>query len=141
WYESTIETIYFTKTLWQFQVLAAVIPFMWKFRNMCNKLIWERMHRDTMHSMATAVKRYEDHIAEVKAAIPAGQLLIFTADQGWGPLCAFLGLPVPSTPFPNVNDRKEIKGFIANMTKGAYVILGVGVLLAAALVYGLVRLL
>jgi hypothetical protein len=140
WYDSTMDTIYFTEVRWQFKVLAAVVPFMRKFGNMSRKLIWERAHKGSMRSKAKALKEYETHIEEVKAAIPADQLLIFTVDQGWGPLCDFLGLPVPNTPFPNVNDRKQIKGFIAAMTKGAYVILGVGVLLLALLAYGLVRL-
>ena len=28
--------------------------------------------------------------------------------EGWGPLCKFLGVPEPSTPFPRVNDTAEI---------------------------------
>lgn len=139
WYESTMETIYFTETLWQFKLLAAIVPFMRKMKSMNHKLIWQRNHRGTMGNKAAAIQRYNAHIAEVKAAIPADQLLVYSVDQGWGPLCTFLGLPVPNTPFPNVNDRKEMKGVIANIAKGAYVVLGVAVLLVAALVWGLVR--
>ena len=139
WYESTMDTIYFTETLWQFKVLQAVVPFMRKFGNMNHKLIWERQLKGTMRNKEHALKRYQENIDEVKAAIPADQLLIFTVDQGWGPLCNFLGLPIPSGPFPNVNDRKEIKGFIKVMTRGAYVILGVGLLLVAAIIFALVR--
>lgn len=139
WYESVMDTIHFTETLWQFKLLTVFVPRLRMFGNMSHKLIWQRSHRGTMDNKAAAIQRYKDHIEEVKSSIPAHQLLIFTADQGWGPLCNFLALPVPRTPFPNVNDRKEIKGFIAAMTKGAYVILGVGVLLLAALVWGLVR--
>ena len=141
WYESTMDTIYFTEVLWQFKLLAAFVPRLRMFGSMSHKLIWQRSHRGTMENKAAAIQRYTDHIEEVKAAIPADRLLIFTVDQGWGPLCNFLGVPAPDTPFPNVNDRKEIKGFIAAMTKGAYVILGVGILLAAALVWGLTRML
>jgi hypothetical protein len=50
---------------------------------------------------------FEKHIASVKAAIPASQLLVFEVKQGWGPLCHFLGVPVPDTPFPRTNDRAE----------------------------------
>ncbi|MEV0621137.1 sulfotransferase family protein [Nonomuraea sp. NPDC050404] len=48
---------------------------------------------------------YERHIAEVRAAIPAGRLLVFEAGDGWGPLCSFLGVPVPEVPYPQVNER------------------------------------
>lgn len=29
---------------------------------------------------------------------------VFEVKEGWGPLCQFLDLPVPSEPFPRVND-------------------------------------
>lgn len=77
---------------------------------------------------------------DVKAAVPPDQLLIFTVDQGWEPLCKFLGVPVPVGPFPNVNDRAQIKKVIAGMTVGAYVVLAVGAVLLAGLIYGATRL-
>ena len=27
--------------------------------------------------------------------------------QGWGPLCQFLGVPEPESPFPHLNDTQE----------------------------------
>jgi Sulfotransferase domain len=47
------------------------------------------------------------HNDAVKAAIPAKQLLIYEVKQGWEPLCAFLGKPVPAEAFPRTNDRAE----------------------------------
>ena len=49
-------------------------------------------------------------------------------------------MPVPATPFPNVNDRAEIQKTIGDMTKAAYVFLAGGAVIAAAVIYGLVRL-
>ena len=72
-----------------------------------------------------AVAHYNQHIEDVKATVPSEQLLIFSADQGWEPLCEFLGMPVPVSKFPNVNDRSEIKKTIREITRGAYVILGI----------------
>jgi len=43
-------------------------------------------------------------MAEVLAAVPASQLLVFDVREGWAPLCAFLNLPIPAVPFPMVND-------------------------------------
>ena len=48
---------------------------------------------------------YEGHNAAVRAGVPAAQLLEFDVAEGWDPLCAFLGVDVPDTEFPNVNDR------------------------------------
>jgi hypothetical protein len=39
--------------------------------------------------------------------IPAERLLVFDVRQGWEPLCNFLGVAVPDTPFPRTNDRAE----------------------------------
>ena len=60
----------------------------------------------------TLTARFIAHEAEVKAALPPERLLIFRPGDGWAPLCDFLGLPVPDTPFPRTNARAE---FFANM--------------------------
>jgi hypothetical protein len=49
--------------------------------------------------LADAMERYND---EVKATVP--NLLVWTAADGWEPLCEFLEVPVPDMPFPRVND-------------------------------------
>ena len=46
---------------------------------------------------------------QVIAEIPADKLLVFEVKEGWNPLCKFLGVPVPDTPFPNVNDTKSFQ--------------------------------
>jgi hypothetical protein len=51
-------------------------------------------------------------------------------------LCKFLGVAVPNGPFPNVNDRAEFQKIKANVSKGAYVILGAGAVIAAAVIAG-----
>jgi hypothetical protein len=45
--------------------------------------------------------------AAVKAEIPASRLLVHTDKDGWEPLCAFLGVPVPATPYPRTNSKEE----------------------------------
>ena len=46
---------------------------------------------------------YADWINRVKETVSAKKLLVFNVKQGWKPLCDFLGVPVPDTPFPRVN--------------------------------------
>ena len=139
WYESVMETIYFTESTWQFKVLKLFTPFGRKFGAMSHKLIWQHLHRNTMPDRAKAVAFYNQHIEEVKAAVPAAKLLIFSANQGWAPLCQFLGVAVPNGPFPNVNDRAEFQKIKKGIARGAYVILGVGAVIALAMAYGIVR--
>jgi hypothetical protein len=54
------------------------------------------------HDSSIAI--FNRHIEEVIATVPKDRLLVFQVNQGWGPLCEFLGKPVPDSPFPNVNE-------------------------------------
>ncbi|HPG27419.1 MAG: sulfotransferase [Spirochaetaceae bacterium] len=49
---------------------------------------------------------FERHNREVVERVPADRLLVFDVRQGWEPLCAFLGVDVPDTPFPHLNESK-----------------------------------
>lgn len=141
WYESTMATIYFTRTMWQFAVLEALTPFGRKFGAMSQKLIWKRGHQDTMPDRQRAVAYYDRHVHTVRAEVPPERLLEYSVDQCWAPLCAFLGVPVPTSAFPNVNSRAEFQKVKRVMATGAYVILGLIAVLVAALGYGAIRLL
>ena len=49
----------------------------------------------------------ERHNEEVRRSVPPERLLVWSATEGWEPLCEFLELPVPDIAFPHVNDRTE----------------------------------
>ena len=70
---------------------------------------------DKIHDRAFMTDYFRRHDAEVKAAIAPGRLLVYEAGQGWEPLCRFLGVPVPETPFPSENDRAT---FVARRAAG-----------------------
>lgn len=54
---------------------------------------------------------YVNYLQKVKEAIPAERLLVFNVKQGWGPLCEFLGKPIPEgVPFPHVHTRAKLQG-------------------------------
>ncbi len=55
------------------------------------------------------VAYYRQRIEAIRDAVPAERLLIFDVREGWEPLCEFLGVPVPATPFPRVNSRDETR--------------------------------
>jgi Sulfotransferase domain len=137
WYDSTIDTIYFTENLWQFKVLKWLTPFGWKLGDIARKLFWGRTLKGVMDDKARAVARYNAYIEEVKAAVPPDKLLVFTVTEGWGPLCRFLGVPEPTEPFPNFNDRESIKATIRDVIKGAYITLGIYFAGAAVVIGGL----
>ncbi|HWE45893.1 MAG TPA: sulfotransferase [Caulobacteraceae bacterium] len=62
---------------------------------------------DGRHDRDKAVAFFNAHNEEVKRTIPADRLLVYEASQGWTPLCAFLGLPVPDEAFPLTNTTGE----------------------------------
>lgn len=58
----------------------------------------------TAEWMAGAMERYHE---EVQRTVPSDRLLVWSAADGWEPLCEFLEVPVPEMPFPHLNDAKE----------------------------------
>lgn len=39
----------------------------------------------------------------IRGLVPKERLLEWSVEDGWEPLCSFLGKPVPEEPFPHVN--------------------------------------
>ncbi len=60
----------------------------------------------------------ERHNEEVRQTVPPERLLVWSVSDGWDPLCEFLELPVPSTPFPHVNDGDEFADRIVDGALG-----------------------
>ena len=80
----------------------------------------DRLHRRTIFQMIdeetfSGKSGEKDHvidvfnrrIAEVIDFIPPQRLLIYDVTEGWEPLCRFLGVSVPKTPFPRTNSTRE----------------------------------
>jgi Sulfotransferase domain len=52
---------------------------------------------------------YNANVAAVKTTVPLDRLLVHQLGDGWGPLCAHLGVPVPSQPYPDRNNTDAFK--------------------------------
>ena len=55
-----------------------------------------------------AIDFWHEHVKDVMETVPKDKLLVWNVEEGWEPLCKFLGVPVPQSPFPRVNDKKVI---------------------------------
>jgi len=66
-----------------------------------------------IHDREHAKAVYLAHNAKVRDTIPPDRLLVYEVAEGWGPLCDFLGLPVPADAMPKVNSRAEFAAMIA----------------------------
>lgn len=66
---------------------------------------------------AHALRVFAEHNAAVQAAIPPERLLLFDVEQGWEPLCRFLGVPVPAgEPFPHLNEAATLEALLRGET-------------------------
>ncbi|MCU1354337.1 MAG: hypothetical protein JWM05_3546 [Acidimicrobiales bacterium] len=52
---------------------------------------------------------YDRHNADVRASVPADRLIEWQPQDGWGPLCAALGVAEPDGPFPVTNTAAEFR--------------------------------
>ena len=101
WYSSFSETI-LTSLLAKDHWPPPAVPWL----SMVSKVVIDRSlgGRTDKDGVIAAFHAQE---AAVKAAIPANRLLVHQAKDGWEPLCAFLGVPVPATPYPRTNSKEE----------------------------------
>ena len=80
----------------------------------------ERLH-GKFEDKEFAQKFWDDHLAEVKATVPADKLLIYDVRDGWGPLCTFLGVPEPAEPLPHLNKKENFMAMLPKLMKGEMV--------------------
>lgn len=90
-------------------------PPMWEWIDMAKAVI-ERTGFKIGSGPEQFAEDFQKHNAAVKAVIPESQLLVFEVAQGWEPLCDFLGVKVPETPFPRSNNREEFWELVKSAT-------------------------
>jgi hypothetical protein len=108
WFESTQATIFAPGGMTSQAIQAGEGPLADFFRSFTGPL------RGRLHDRAFLTDHFRRHSEEVQATIPAERLLIYEANQGWGPLCRFLGVPVPAEPYPSENSRAEFIARVAS---------------------------
>jgi len=96
----------------------ALIPPIRQNVEMTNGTVWHRVFDGRQFDEEHAKRMFEEHNAAVKSELPPERLLVFEVKEGWEPLCAFLGKPVPDEPFPHVNDTDDFKKMIRNVRSG-----------------------
>jgi hypothetical protein len=109
WYASVRNTIY--------QVMARPTPpeappELHIQLDMARKLILRGTFGNRFEDEAHAIAVYDAHNARVKREIPRERLLVYEPGQGWEPLCKFLGVPIPATPYPKMNTTED---FVARL--------------------------
>jgi Sulfotransferase domain len=110
WYASATATI-FARML-EFESLRAdpdaVDPVRRGHMEMVNTIIVEKTFGGSLDK-AHALAVFKAHNEAVRRAVPADRLLVHETGEGWEPLCGFLGVPVPATPYPLTNTTEEFR--------------------------------
>jgi hypothetical protein len=110
WYRSATATI-FTRML-DFEALRAnsnadALDQSRKLHmQMVNTLIVEKTFGGSL-AKAHAIGVFNAHNDEVRRSVPPERLLVYESRQGWEPLCTFLAVPAPATPYPKVNTTDD----------------------------------
>jgi hypothetical protein len=103
WYESTRETLFAVKQALPWWFPPSIL-------RMQDVVIWLGRFNGQFLDRESAIAAFNAHIGEVRHTVPPERLLEYRVDQGWGPLCDFLGVPEPNgIPFPRTNDRRYFR--------------------------------
>ena len=77
-------------------------------------------HEDPVKMRENWIQGYNRAYDEARRIVPEEQRLEFSLDQGWEPLCRFLGNEIPNKPFPHANDSASFEAGIKVLVKRMY---------------------
>ena len=126
WYTSVHSTIWQAGPQTIFQKLGMMSKLLFNPRlravigcvKLAKKSIFAGTFQGQFLDKVASEKLFNKHVEDVKTHVPSDKLLIFEATEGWGPLCKFLGVPVPSEPFPHLNKKENFKEMLLELMKG-----------------------
>jgi Sulfotransferase domain len=72
-----------------------------------NDLVGKSTFSGVLDDKEIGLAAFRQRTKDVREALPPSSLLVFDVAEGWGPLCAFLGVEVPDEPFPHHNLRAD----------------------------------
>ena len=88
-------------------------------RVMPSELILERTFGGKHTDEQYVIDTYLAHNQAVIDILDRDRLLVYDTGSGWGPLCEFLGLPVPEEDYPNTNSTAEFQSRMQQRTGAA----------------------
>lgn len=98
WYESAQATILNPATAARAGEVPGASPML--------SALFSRFFGVPLDDRDAVIAVYRRHNEEVKRTISPQRLLVYRVEEGWEPLCRFLGVAIPAAPFPKVNTRE-----------------------------------
>lgn len=117
WYDSARDTIYAAAV--EPVPATGVDPTFAEIRQMSHEVVWDGVFDGRFEDREYAIQLMAEHTRAVRDEIDDDRLLVFEVEQGWAPLCEFLGVPVPDEPFPHTNDRGQFTDRVRNLRESA----------------------
>jgi len=108
WHQSVRATIYELYRILPFWISLPGSPLRPMIR-LLRSLIWEGTFKGRFEDRSFATGVFSQHNDRVRQIVPPERLLVYRVQDGWEPLCSFLGKPIPSVEFPHINLREEIQ--------------------------------
>jgi hypothetical protein len=79
------------------------------------RAIGDKHFGGTVSDHDACIAGLQRHNEAVKNSGLGDRLLVYRIAEGWEPLCRFLGVPVPATPFPTRNSTEEFREKVGKM--------------------------
>jgi hypothetical protein len=125
WYQSAVETIFWATKPSAGRMLSLLLkmPFNSVVRKRLPVLKYDGEMVDNifgknLKDKQEVIRRYNAINEETLNFIPKDRSLVYEVKSGWEPLCNFLNVPVPSTPFPRSNTRDAFKVMVKEISSG-----------------------
>jgi hypothetical protein len=108
WHDSITNTIARADGHWPLFILSCLSrECFWGWQSHV-RFMYPGMFRALDGNIKTGIARngkwvYKEHYNMVRGLVPEERRLEWTVEDGWEPLCKFLGKPIPDEPFPHAN--------------------------------------
>jgi hypothetical protein len=112
WYKSGVDTIFKSTPTSPHYLFGLKVLSKLRLSPLTEEFLTKIVAKGEFHydwSKENMMNAFKKHNERVKRECPPEKLLIFEVSQGWEPLCKFLGKPIPSVPFPHVNDTQSMQ--------------------------------
>lgn len=115
WHQSAVNTLVGVNENWTFWCMTWWGKNVFWAWHVYERMLWRCFFRCPDGSLDSGIRRtgkwvYREHCAMIRGLVPEENLLEWTVEDGWEPLCQFLGKDIPDVEFPNTNSVAGFKG-------------------------------
>jgi hypothetical protein len=125
WYNSAIETIFWATKPSFGRIFKMMIrmPFSSAVRKRFPVLKYDgelidNIFGKNLKDKQEIIRRFNAINEETLNFIPKDRSLVYEVKTGWEPLCNFLNVPIPDTPFPRSNTRDDFRKNVSQIASG-----------------------